>query len=123
MTKKRVLIVEDQGITAMDQQRIMNELGYEVTGIAMTGEDAIERAGSGRPDVVLMDIMLAGKMDGRTAALEIWELYHIPVIYVTALGDKETSKAGKFTVPEGFGYIVKPYTKAELASEIERLIG
>ena len=123
MTKKRILIVEDQGITAMDEQQIMSDLGYEVTGIAMTGEDAVKWAGRDRPDVVLMDIMLAGKMDGREAALKIWELYQIPVIYVTAYGDKETSKAGKFSVPEGFGYIVKPYTKEELASEIERLMG
>ncbi len=123
MTKKHILIVEDQGITAMDEQQIMSNLGYEVIGIAMTGEDAVEWAGRDRPDVVLMDIMLAGKMDGREAALKIWELYQIPVVYVTAHGDKKASKAGKFTVPEGFGYIVKPYTKEELASEIERLMG
>ena len=54
---------------------------------------------------------------------KIWELYQIPVVYVTAYGDKETSKAGNFTMPEGFGYIVKPYTKEELESAIERLIG
>jgi CheY-like chemotaxis protein len=123
MTKKRVLIVEDQGITAMDEQEIMSELGYKVTGIVMTGEDAVQRAGRDRPDVVLMDIMLAGKMDGREAALKIRELYKIPVVYVTAYGDKKAAKAGQFTVPEGFGYIVKPYTKEELASEIERLMG
>ena len=123
MTKKRVLIVEDQGVTAMDEHEIMRDLGYEVTGIAMTGEGAVEQAGRERPDVVLMDIMLAGKMDGREAALKIWELYQIPVVFVTAYGDQKTSKAGKFTVPEGFGYIVKPYTKEELASEIERLMG
>ena len=101
----------------------MRDLGYEVTGIAMTGEAAVEQAGRDRPDVVLMDIMLVGKMDGREAALKIRELYQIPVVYVTAYGDKKTSKAGKFTVPEGFGYIVKPYTKEELESEIKRLIG
>jgi CheY-like chemotaxis protein len=95
MTKKRVLIVEDQGITAMDEQEIMSELGYEVTGIVMTGEDAVQRAGRDRPDVVLMDIMLAGKMDGREAALKIRELYKIPVVYVTAYGDKKASREGR----------------------------
>lgn len=123
MTKKRILIVEDQGITALDEQQIVMDLGYEVTGIVMSGEDAVERAGMDRPDVVLMDIQLAGIMDGREAALKIRELYQIPVIYVTAFGDKKTSMAGEFTAPEGFGYIVKPYTKEELASEIERLMG
>ena len=68
MTKKRILIVEDQGIIALDEAQIMRDLGYEVTGIAMTGEAAVEQAGRDRPDVVLMDIMLEGKMDGREAA-------------------------------------------------------
>ena len=123
MTKKRILIVEDKGITALDEEQVMRDLGYEVTGIAITGEDAVRQAGRDRPDLVLMDILLAGKMDGREAALKIWELYQIPVVYVTAAGDKKTAEAGKFTVPEGFGYIVKPYTKEELESEIKRLIG
>ena len=123
MTKKRILIVEDQGITALDEAQIMRSLGYEVTGIVMTGDEAVEQAGMDRPDLVLMDIMLADKMDGRAAALKIWELYQIPVVYVTAYGDKKTTEAGKITAPEGFGYIVKPYTKEELESEIKRLIG
>ena len=123
MTKKRILIVEDQGITALDEEQIMHDLGYEVTGLAMTGEAAVEQAGRDRPDVVLMDIMLPGEMDGIEAALRIRESYQIPVVYVTAYGDKKTSNSGTLDVPEGFGYIVKPYTKEELASEIERLIG
>ncbi len=123
MTKKRILIVEDQGITALDEEQIMRGLGYEVTGIAMTGEEAVEQAGRDRPDVVLMDIMLLGNMDGREAALKIWELYQIPVVYVTAFGSKEESKSLKTPPPEGVGYIVKPYTAKELASEIERLVG
>ncbi len=123
MTKKRILIVEDRGVTALDEAQIMRDLGYEVTGIAMTGEAAVEQAGRDRPDLVLMDIKLAGEMDGREAALKIRELCRIPVVLVTAYGDKETSKSGNFTVPEGFGYVVKPYTAEELESEIERLIG
>ncbi len=123
MTKKRILIVEDLGITALDEEQIMRGLGYEVTGIAMTGEEAVEQAGRDRPDVVLMDIMLLGNMDGREAALKIWELYQIPVVYVTAFGSKEESKSLKTPPPEGVGYIVKPYAAKELASEIERLVG
>ena len=123
MTKKRILIVEDEPIIALDEAQIMRSLGYEVTGIAMTGEDAVERAGKDRPDLVLMDIILAGDMDGRAAALKIQALYQIPVVYVTAYGDKEQSKAAKNPPPEGIGYVVKPYTKNELESEIKRLIG
>ena len=94
MTKKRILIVEDQGITALDEEQIMRDLGYEVTGIAMSGEAAVEQAGRDGPDLVLMDIMLVGEMDGREAALKIWELHRIPVVYVTAFGDKKASSAG-----------------------------
>ncbi len=123
MTKKRILIVEDLAITAMDEAQIMRDLGYEVTGIAMSGESAVEQAGRDRPDVVLMDIMLAGKMDGREATVKIRNLYQIPVVYVTAYGDKETSLSLKTPPPEGIGYIVKPFTEEELKREIERLIG
>ncbi len=123
MTKKRILIVEDQGITAMDEAHIMRDLGYEVTGMVMTGEAAVEQAGKDRPDVVLMDVMLPGGIDGVEAATKIRESYQIPVVFVTAYGDKKSSKSGTLDVPEGYGYIVKPYTQEELESEIERLIG
>ena len=123
MTKKRILIVEDQGIAAMAEANIVLDLGYEVTGFAISGEDAVEQAGRDRPDVVLMDIMLAVGMNGIEAASKIQESYQIPVIYVTAYGDKKSSKDGSLNVPEGVGYIVKPYTPKELESEITRLIG
>jgi len=123
MTKKRILIVEDEAITALDEAQIVRDLGYEVTGIAMTGEDAVERAGRDRPDVVLMDIILAGKMDGQETALKIRELYQIPVVYVTAHGSKEQSISPKTRPPKGIGYVVKPFTKNELEREIKRLIG
>ncbi len=120
--KKRILIVEDEPITALSEQQMLKNLGYEVTGIALTGEAAVQRVGADKPDLVLMDIILMGDMDGREAALKIWELYQIPVVFVTAYGDKAMSKSGNFTVLEGFGYIVKPFTEEELKSEIERLI-
>ncbi len=123
MTKKRIMIVEDETITSMSEQQMLENLGYEVTGIALTGEVAVRRAGVDKPDLVLMDIILMGGMDGREATLRIRELYQIPVIYVTAFGDKETSGSLKTAPPEGIGYIVKPFTEEELGSEIERLIG
>ena len=121
--KKRILIVEDEPMTSITEQQMLVNLGHEVTGIALSGEVAVQRAGVDKPDLVLMDLKLMGDMDGREAALKIQELYKIPVVVVTAHGNKKTSKAGNFTMPEGFGYIVKPYTEEELESEIERLIG
>ena len=123
MTAKRILIVEDQGITAMDEDQIMRDLGYEVIAISMTGEDAVVLAGEQRPDAVLMDIKLAGQMDGREAGMKIRELYQIPVVFVTAYGSKEDSKSLKNNPPDGTGYIAKPFTVEELKSELERLIG
>lgn len=69
-----------------------------------------------------MDILLADKMAGDEAALKIWELHKIPVVYVAAVGNKAQSKVEMFNVPECFGYILKPYAKEELKSEIKRLL-
>ena len=121
--KKRILIVEDEPMTSITQQKIVQNLGYEVTGVALSGEVAVQRAGADKPDLVLMDIKLMGDMDGREATSKIQEMYQIPVVYVTAFGDKETSKSLKTPPPEGIGYIVKPFTEEELESEIKRLIG
>ena len=123
MTKKRIQIVEDEPMTSMTEHQMLVNLGYDVTGIALSGEAAIEYADVDRPDLVLMDIKLMGTIDGREAASKIRELYQIPVVYVTAFGDKETSKSPKTPPPEGIGYIVKPFTEQELESEINRLIG
>ena len=103
MTKTRILIVEDEPIIALDEAQMMRGLGYDVTGIAMTGEDAIQQAGRDRPDLILMDIKLAGDMDGREATKKIQELHQIPVIFVTAHISKKKSKSLKTPPPEGIG--------------------
>lgn len=123
MTKKRILIVEDQGVVAIDEEGIIQSLGYEVIGIAMSGEDAVLRAVEDKPDLILMDIMLAGEMNGQTAAEKIRKSHKIPVLYVTALGVKNTPQSPNTSPPEDIGYVVKPFTSEELRSEIERLIG
>lgn len=107
----------------MNEEQIMRDLNYEVVGIAMTGEDAVRMALEKLPDVILMDIKLAGPMDGRTAAIQIREHQDIPVIFVTAYGNKAQSKSLDNPPPEGMGYIVKPFTPEELHSEIVRLTG
>ncbi len=122
MTRKRILVVEDQAVTALDEDETLRGLGYEVVGIVFTGEDAIRRAAEDKPDAILMDIKLAGAMDGIKAAREIRKNQTIPVIFITAFGDKGGSSPEKLNIPEGYGYIVKPFDKEELAAALKKIL-
>ena len=117
MDKVRILIVENERIVSMDMQRRLKNLNYDVVGAAVSGEEAIQKAEAYRPDLVLMDIMLDGKLDGIQAAEVIRGRLHIPVIYVTAYGDGPTLERAKVTEP--FGYILKPFEERELHGHIE----
>ncbi len=117
MADERILIVEDQNITAMDIRQTVQELGYEAIGPVASGNDAVTCALAQRPDVVLMDIMLKGPMDGIEAAQAIRSQYRCPVIYVTAHSDEPTLDRAMITEP--FGYILKPINKRELHTAIE----
>jgi len=110
-------VVEDERIVAEDIKRSLEALGYKVCSIVATGEDAVKRAGQYKPDLVLMDIVLRGKMNGIEAANQITSLYHIPVVYLTAYADENTLQRAKITQP--YGYIIKPFTDRELYSNIE----
>ncbi len=123
MTKKRILIVEDEPFISMDERSILLKLGYDVIRIASSGEEAVKLAEESKPDLILMDIQLAGEMDGMQAAVTIHETNKIPVIFVTAYGYKKSNISEKVSVPEFFGYIVKPFTENELEREVKRLIG
>ncbi|AKB51494.1 response regulator receiver [Methanosarcina barkeri str. Wiesmoor] len=113
----RILVVEDEHIVAMGIKRMLKSLGYTVTGVASSGEDAISKAESTFPDVVLMDIMLKGDMDGVEAARKIREGFDVPVVYLTAYSDNIILERAKKTEP--FGYIVKPFDEKDLYSSIE----
>src|SRR5687768_14700973 len=115
--KVGMLVVEDERIVSMDLQRRLKTMGYDVVGAAVSGEEAIEKAESLRPDMVLMDIMLDGQLDGIQAAEIIRERFHIPVIYLTAYADTSTLERAKVTEP--FGYILKPFEERELHGHIE----
>lgn len=117
MRKRNILIVEDEKIVAIDLKRRLLNLDYEVPDIISTGEEAIIRAGELKPDLILMDIMLAGKLDGILAAEEIRSRYKIPVIFLTALTDEGTLQRAKISEP--FGYILKPFEIRDLRSSIE----
>jgi len=117
MEKAQVLIVEDDGIIALDLESRMKKLGYGVTGVAGYGEQAIEKVKENTPDVVLMDIILKGEIDGIDAAKEIRTQYDIPVIFITGYADKKRLERAKLTYP--FGFIIKPFQDRDLEVTIE----
>lgn len=117
MGQRRILIVEDEAIIAMELRETLQHLGYSVVGSELRGEDAVPAAGKLRPDVVLMDIHLKGKMDGIEAADRIARRYDIPVIYITAHSDHETLSRAIRSQP--YGYIIKPFNERDLYSNIE----
>lgn len=113
----RILIVEDEQIVAEDLRQTLENMGYSIIGIVSSGEDAVETARREIPDLILMDIMLSGKMDGISATYQIRSEHDIPVIYVTAYADFPLIERAKVTEP--FGYIVKPFNEREVQSNIE----
>jgi PAS domain S-box-containing protein len=113
----RILIVEDGLIIAEDLRRRCEALGYAVTGIAATGEDAVFIADRTRPDLVLMDIRLKGTMDGIEAGRQIRGSFDIPIVYATSSSDEATLVRAKETDP--FGYLLKPVEPRELHATIE----
>ncbi|WFN34132.1 response regulator [Methanogenium sp. S4BF] len=117
MAQRRILIVEDEAIIAMELRETLEHLGYTVVGNELRGEDAIRAAGKLRPDVVLMDIHLKGQMDGIEASDRIARRYDIPVIFTTAHSDRETLSRAIRTQP--YGYIIKPFSERDLYSNIE----
>lgn len=112
MSRVRVLVVEDERITARDIQATLHSLGYEVPTIAETMEEALNDAEELKPDLVLMDIRLAGGGDGIEAADEIRRRFDIPIVYLTAYTDPETVE--RATRTEAYGYLLKPYSEQEL---------
>jgi len=116
----KILIVEDEGVEALNMQRRLKTAGFSASEIVMSGEEAVQKAADMRPDLVLMDIMLNGSIDGIQAAELIRSAYDIPVIYVTAYADEGTLKRAKITEP--YGYIVKPYRDREILIAIEMAI-
>ncbi len=117
MAKKRILIVEDERIIAEDIRRTLINFGYHVIDIVSSGEEAIRVSLAQIPDLVLMDIMLEGELDGIEAATQIRNKVGAPVIYLTAYANEITLQSAKITEP--FGYIIKPFEERELHATIE----
>jgi two-component system, response regulator PdtaR len=117
LSNEKILIVEDEGIVILHIKKALENLGYVVAGMASSGDDAIIKATEIRPDLVLMDIVLKGAVDGIEVAEKIRAIRHIPVIYLTAHADESTLQRAKVTEP--LGYIVKPFRERDLQIAIE----
>src|SRR4029077_313446 len=113
----RILIVEDERITAEDLRDILTDLGYTITASVSTGADAIAQAEAVAPDLALMDIRIKGDMDGTETARILRERFDIPVVYLTAHADTATLSRAKLATP--LGYVTKPFREAELHASIE----
>jgi len=117
VTGERILVVEDELIVAMNIESKLQELGYEVIDVVDNGKDAIDRALETKPDLILMDIVLKGEMDGIEVVRRINSTMDVPVIYLTAYSDDEVIQRAKRTEP--YGYILKPFKKGEIKATIE----
>lgn len=115
--KKKILIVEDEGIVALDLQDQLEFMGYQVVGIADTAKSALRMAAKESPDLVLMDIVIKGERDGIDIARQIHDLFGIPVVFLTAYADEKTLARAKLSHP--YGYIVKPFNAQMIHSNIE----
>ncbi len=112
-----LLIVEDEKIIAKDITNTLKKFGYIVPAIVASGEDAIRKLEDTQVDLILMDIVLKGDIDGVEAAKEIYERFKIPVVHLTAYADDETLDRVKEANP--FGYVIKPFKERELYMAIE----
>jgi len=117
MAGERILIVEDEAITGMDIREMLRMFGYEPYGPFATGKAAVECALALRPDVILMDIILKGPMNGIQAAEAIRAQYRRPVIYLTGSSDQVGADLAQLTEP--FGLLLKPIDEEDLRTTIE----
>jgi PAS domain S-box-containing protein len=117
VTPPKILIVEDEAVTALDIRSRLQRAGYAVPAIASSAEEAIDQLAEAQPDLVLMDIQLKGDLDGIQAAETIRNRYGTPVVYLTAYADGETLQRAKATEP--YGYLVKPFEEREIHATIE----
>ncbi len=116
----QVLVVEDEAIIAMDILGMLKKIGCVDSEAVFSGEESIKRVAEHRPDLVLMDIRLRGRMDGIQAAHLIYYNYDVPVVYLTAFGDEATIDRANGSAR--FGYITKPFEESELLSTIRKAL-
>jgi two-component system, response regulator PdtaR len=117
MVNARVLVVEDESIVAMGIKHKLENMGHIVVETVSSGENAVRAAREHNPDIILMDIVIKGDLDGIEAAQAIHEYSDIPIIYLTAYADDEMLMRARVTQP--YGYIIKPFKSTELNANIQ----
>ena len=117
MNTDKIMVVEDEWVVADQLCKDLKDLGYTVCSTASTGDEAIKKVEADRPDLILMDIVLKGKIDGIEAADRVNSQFNIPILYLTAYTNQEYIERAKQTNP--FGYLLKPYNQNELYANIE----
>lgn len=110
--KIKIMLVEDEAITAMDIERMLGKIGYDISLTVMTGEESVEKVKSFKPDLILMDIMLSSDMDGIEAAQMIAKESDVPIVYLTASTDPGTIRRADGT--RHYGYLMKPIDRVNL---------
>jgi two-component system, response regulator PdtaR len=113
----KILVVDDEAIISMQLEERLHAMGYSVVGMAASGEDAIEKARRLLPDLILMDIVMPGRLNGIEAAQAILSELDIPVVFVTSYADDAIIEKAKKVRP--YGYIVKPFNELEIKAAIE----
>src|ERR1044071_3964342 len=117
MEKTKILVVEDEGLVALDLTERLKRFGYEVTANAASGEEALARAEETAPDLILMDIRIQGPLDGVAVAQAVRVYRDVPVVFLTAHSDAGTVQRALTTEPLGF--VLKPFKDRELQIAIE----
>jgi two-component system, response regulator PdtaR len=116
-SRTKIFIVEDENIIALDIKNRLSKLNYNVTGVASSGEEALRKLDEADPDLILMDILLKGKMDGVDTAREIKNIKKIPIVFLSSYSDDLIVNRAKSV--SSAGYIVKPFNEHELKTKIE----
>ena len=117
MDKTKILIVDDEILIALEIKAQLEKLDYDIVGIASNGNEAVQETIEKNPDLILMDIVLKGDIDGIDAAEIIHTHLDIPIIYITAYFDEETIERARTTNP--YAYIIKPFKSSELNANIQ----
>jgi PAS domain S-box-containing protein len=115
--KARIMVVEDEGVVALQIKDTLENLGYNVPAVALSGEEAVAKITNIEPDLVLMDIQLKGELSGIQAAKRIHGAFEVPVVYLTAYSDAETLEMAELTEP--YGYVLKPFEEKSLHAVIQ----
>lgn len=118
--KKKILIVEDETMTAMSLRTKLKHSGYEILGLVSTGEQAIESVEQEKPDLVIMDIVLAGRLDGIEAVKEIQSRYDIPVVFITGFYDEEVLKDAEDV--KSSTLLLKPFGPDDIETAIGQIL-